>query len=321
MAVGITDIDANLKPQLSIMIISESSIKWLPIRKVSDDVSFETSDAIAIEEPLEIRLEFGPTGDRKTRNISVTMRTPGDDKDLATGFLFTEGIINNNKDILNVDHVFFACAENKENVIQVALKEGVTPQLQSTERNFYTTSSCGVCGKGSINAIKTVSVFSNKNETQFAVSADLLHQLPGILLQHQAVFSNTGGLHASALFSKEGELLLVREDVGRHNALDKLIGSALNNNSLPLSENILLLSGRASFELVQKAAMAGINIIASVGAPSSLAVELAKEFNITLVGFLRNQRFNIYSAEQRILQSTDENSDQGQIFYPDLLAK
>lgn len=283
------------------MIISESSIKWVPIRKVSDDESLETSDAIVIEEPLEIRLEFGPSGERITRNISVTMRTPGHDKELATGFLFTEGLINNKEDIINVDPIFYACAENKENIIKLALKEGLTPQLQSTERNFYTTSSCGVCGKASINAIKTVSVFSNKNQTQFTVKPDLLYQLPGILQRHQAVFSNTGGLHAAALFSKEGELLLVREDVGRHNALDKLIGCALKNNWLPLSENILLLSGRASFELVQKAAMAGITIIASVGAPSSLAVELAEEFNITLVGFLRQERFNIYTLGHRIL--------------------
>ncbi|MFI5159463.1 MAG: formate dehydrogenase accessory sulfurtransferase FdhD, partial [Sphingobacteriales bacterium] len=162
------------------------------------------------------------------------------------------------------------------------------------------TSSCGVCGKGSINAIRTVSAYQDKQDDNF-INAAVLHELPTILSKHQEVFADTGGLHASALFMPNGELMLVREDVGRHNALDKLIGAAINNNWLPLTKNILLLSGRASFELVQKAAMAGITVIAAVGAPSSLAVELANEFNITLIGFLRNERFNIYTAAHRIL--------------------
>ena len=288
--------------------MSESPIKYVPIIKVSQGESTETSDTLVIEEPLEIRLEFGQPGERKVQNVSVTMRTPGHDEELATGFLFTEGIIKNPEDIATVDYCFISCAENKENVIQVGLNEVIMPYLQNTERNFYTTSSCGVCGKGSINAIKTVSIFSQQKDEQFTVKADLLYQLPDILRRHQAVFADTGGLHASALFSKTGELLIVREDVGRHNALDKLIGCALNRNWLPLDENILLLSGRASFELVQKAAMAGIIIIASVGAPSSLAVELAEEFNITLAGFLRNRRFNIYTAAHRILLPIHENT-------------
>jgi FdhD protein len=241
------------------------------------------------------------------QNISVTMRTPGHDAELASGFLFTEGIVREQEEIAEVDHCFIACAENKENVIQVSLKEGVMPHLQNTERNFYTTSSCGVCGKGSINAIRTVSNFTQTTD-DLKIDSELLYQLPDILCQHQAVFADTGGLHASALFNTDGDLLLVREDVGRHNALDKLIGAALGKNWLPLNESILLLSGRASFELVQKAAMAGINIIASVGAPSSLAVQLAEEFNITLAGFLRNQRFNIYTAAHRILIPNYENT-------------
>jgi FdhD protein len=272
----------------------------LPITKISSSGSIETSDSLAIEEPLEIRLEYGPKENRSAQNISVTMRTPGNDAELALGFLFTEGVIQKQEDIDQIEHCFIACAENKENVIQVSLGETAIPHLQNTERNFYTTSSCGVCGKGSINAIRTVGTYIDQEDNN-SVNAAILHQLPEKLSHHQKVFADTGGLHASALFTQKGELLLVREDVGRHNALDKLIGVALNKNWLPLTNNILLLSGRASFELVQKAAMAGITVIAAVGAPSSLAVQLAEEFNITLVGFLRNNRFNIYTAAHRIV--------------------
>jgi FdhD protein len=288
--------------------MASNSIKRIPIIKVSGDTDGETSAALAIEEPLEIGLEYGPANNRKVQNVSVTMRTPGNDAELAAGFLFTEGIVKNIEDIAAIEHCFIACTENKENVIQVKLAEGIVPNLRNTERNFYTTSSCGVCGKGSIAAIRTVSAFTGQKDDHLTISSELLYQLPGILQQHQEVFADTGGLHASALFSANGELLLVREDVGRHNALDKLIGAALNKNSLPLNRHILLLSGRASFELVQKAAMAGINIIASVGAPSSLAVELAQEFGITLAGFLRARRFNIYTAAHRILLPIHETT-------------
>ncbi len=288
--------------------MADTSIKRIPIIKVVDGECLQTADALAIEEPLEIRLDYGTVNDRTVKSISVTMRTPGHDAELAAGFLFTEGIVRNREDIAAVEHCFIACAENKENVIQVSLAGGVMPNLHNAERNFYTTSSCGVCGKGSINAIRTVSAFTNQNNDQISINAEQLYDLPVILKQHQAVFADTGGLHASALFNLKGELQLVREDVGRHNALDKLIGAALNKKQLPLSESILLLSGRASFELVQKAAMAGINIIVAVGAPSSLAVELAAEFNITLAGFLRNKHFNIYTAAHRILLPIHENT-------------
>lgn len=280
--------------------MANNSITNLPITKINGDTSTGTSDALAIEEPLEIRLESGPTEERATQNISVTMRTPGNDAELALGFLFTEGIIQNLSDINGIAHTFTTCAENKENVIQVSLNEHATPNLRNTERNFYTTSSCGVCGKGSIDAIRTVNAYIRQDDTTL-IDANILHQLPQKLSKHQQVFADTGGLHASALFTPSGELLLLREDVGRHNALDKLIGAALNNNWLPLTNYILLLSGRASFELIQKAAMAGITAVAAVGAPSSLAVQLAEEFNITLIGFLRNNRFNIYTAAHRIL--------------------
>jgi len=280
--------------------MDKGSIKRFPITRVKENESREITDALAVEEPLEIRLEYGPADERKTENVSVTMRTPGHDAELAAGFLFTEGIVKNREDIADVDHCFIACAENKENVIRVSLREGVSPDLKNTSRNFYTTSSCGVCGKGSIDAIRTVSAFTSKENSNVTITSELLFQLSDRLRQHQQIFADTGGLHAAALFNTSGELLLVREDVGRHNGLDKLIGAALNKNWLPLDRYILLLSGRASFELVQKAAMAGVRIIAAVGAPSSLAVELAQEFNITLVGFLRDQRFNIYNAGHRI---------------------
>lgn len=299
-----------------------TSITNLPITKVNGDTTVGVSDALAIEEPLEIRLEFGTAERRLVQNISVTMRTPGNDAELALGFLFTEGIIQNFTDIADVAHTFVACAENKENVIQVSLNETAIPNLRNAERNFYTTSSCGVCGKGSIDAIRTVSTYTKQDDINI-IDSNIFHQLPQKLSHSQQVFADTGGLHASALFTPSGELLLVREDVGRHNALDKLIGAVLSgtlNNSknsplergrpgksdgrgvlIPLINYILLLSGRASFELIQKAAMAGITVVAAVGAPSSLAVQLAAEFNITLVGFLRNNRFNIYTMPHRIL--------------------
>ncbi|MEP6611410.1 MAG: formate dehydrogenase accessory sulfurtransferase FdhD [Mucilaginibacter sp.] len=285
-----------------------SSVKRTAIIKVNDADGTETFDALAIEEPLEIRLSYDSNGEEKTQNVSVTMRTPGNDAELAAGFLFTEGVVKNAGEVAGVDYCFIACAENKENVIQVTLREGVVPDLKNTERNFYTTSSCGVCGKGSIDAIRTVGNFV-KQDDDITVDSDLLYRLPEILREQQAVFEETGGLHASALFNLDGELLLLREDVGRHNALDKLIGASLQQGLLPLNNHILLLSGRASFELVQKAVMAGIRIIAAVGAPSSLAVEMAAEFDITLAGFLRDRRFNIYTAARRIVTPIHENSN------------
>jgi FdhD protein len=281
-------------------MIKESSIKSVAIVKVDANMALSIEDTLAIEEPLEIRLSYTEQNVRIIRNISVTMRTPGHDEDLAIGFLFTEGIISDRNMLQAANHCFIACAENKENVIQVDLTETTVPELKNADRNFYTTSSCGVCGKGSINAIKTVSSFQIKKHNGHSVSQELILELPQRLREQQRIFDMTGGLHACALFDAKGKLILLREDVGRHNALDKLIGKALQNNWLPLENTILLLSGRASFELIQKAAMAGISIIAAVGAPSSLAVQLAEEFGITLIGFLREARFNIYTHDYRI---------------------
>jgi FdhD protein len=279
----------------------------VPITKVNQDLRSTVEDTLAIEEPLEIRLSFGPSSDRTTRNISVTMRTPGEDGELATGFLFTEGIITQKSDLASVHHRFIACMENKENVIQVELTEIAVPKLPDADRNFYTTSSCGVCGKGSIAAIRTVSVFNELKDPGARMKQSILVKLPDLLRDRQQIFDATGGLHACALFDLNGNIILVREDVGRHNALDKLIGAALERDLLPLHNNVLLLSGRASFELIQKAAMAGLKIVAAIGAPSSLAVELATEFDITLVGFLRKQRFNIYTAASRISNTDHED--------------
>ena len=265
----------------------------VPIKKVSESGISDTEDILAVEEPLEIRLEYGPAHARIQKSISVTMRTPGNDAGLAIGFLYTEGIIKSITEIRQ-------CSELNENVIKVSLAETVIPDIARLERNFYTSSSCGVCGKSSIESVRTVcNILDSADALRF--TASVIYQLPDLLRKQQAMFESTGGIHACALFNEQGELLLSREDVGRHNALDKLIGAALSQGVVPLDRHLLLLSGRASFELVQKAAMAGIKVVAAVGAPSSLAVEMAADWGITLIGFLRGERFNIYSGEQRIL--------------------
>ena len=252
-------------------------------------------DCLAVEAPLAIYLRQGADGARQTRCVSVTMRTPGSDRHLAPGFLFTEGILGPQPGISSVREEAMG-----ENTVLITLEPEVVPDLRGAERNFYTTSSCGVCGKSSIEAIRTVVPFPAPDDPGPQVSADTLLTLPALLRGQQAVFSSTGGLHASALFTPGGAFVALSEDVGRHNALDKLIGRALTEGLLPLGGHILLLSGRASFELIQKAAMAGIRVVAAIGAPSSLAVELAAAEGITLVGFLRGERFNIYTHGRRI---------------------
>jgi len=269
------------------------SVKPVVVRKVNAHSNAPFSDVLSVEEPLEIRIGYGNGTGRTQKSISVTMRTPGNDLELALGFLFTEGIITSYKDIKNVRHAG-KCSLRKKNVVQVDFVEDVVPRIHQSERNFYTTSSCGVCGKSSIQSIKTVSPFHQQEKPRLELHKDILCQLREKLRTAQNGFTATGGIHASGLFTMSGELASLREDVGRHNALDKLIGDALTNNALPLHRHILLLSGRASFELIQKAAMAGISIIIAIGAPSSLAVELAEELDITLIGFLKEDSFNIY---------------------------
>lgn len=287
------------------------SAETVPIRivKVEADAACQAEDTLAVEEPLEIRLGFGPPAARQHQTISLTMRTPGSDPELAAGFLLTEGIVRRREEL---DRVFscgpFVPPGNHQNVVRVDLQPEVSVDLGRLQRHFYTTSSCGVCGKSSLEAL-AVAVDQPALSFDFAVGAEVLVTLPERLRTAQAVFGRTGGLHAAALFDQEGQLLGVREDVGRHNALDKLIGSQLLADRLPLGQRILLLSGRASFELLQKAFVAGVPLVAAVGAPSSLAVELAERFGITLVGWLRGGRFSIYSHPERIrLPATEERA-------------
>ena len=269
-------------------------IEHINIRKINAGEAIELSDQVVVEEPLEIQLEYSSSTGRMLKNIAVTMRTPGNDEELAAGFLFTEGVISDAKAIKQIKR-----SAVDENMMLVTLQENVVPMLANAAWNFYSTSSCGICGKASIDAIRTSSPFSSAKE-DIAINSSLLYRLQESIKDQQLIFEHTGGIHACALFDLEGKLISIKEDVGRHNALDKLVGAALLEDKLPLQQHILFLSGRAGFELVQKAVMAGIRIIAAVGAPSSLAVELAKEAGTTLIGFLRDGRFNLYSGEQRI---------------------
>ncbi|WP_404434063.1 formate dehydrogenase accessory sulfurtransferase FdhD [Microbacterium lacus] len=256
-------------------------------------------DVLAVEEPLEIRVGAAP--------LAVTMRTPGNDVELALGFLVSEGVITHGDHFRSAIHCGgpgTGGADNTYNVLDLTLEDGVVLPAPELTRNFYTTSSCGICGKASIEAVETVSTFAVSMDAA-AVTATALAGFPAALRSGQAVFEKTGGLHAAALFdSATGELLVLREDVGRHNAVDKVVGWALLNDRLPLRGTVLQVSGRASFELVQKAVMAGIPILAAVSAPSSLAAELAEASGLTLVGFLRGDSMNVYSRPDRVLSAS-----------------
>jgi FdhD protein len=269
------------------------------VLKVSGETTADAADLLAVEEPLEIRLGFGPAADRQQRSLSVTMRTPGHDEDLALGFLLTEGIVGDSSAVLSLKHCTDGGRQAAENVIRIELHPRVEVPWERLERHFYVSSSCGVCGKASLEAVEAAGC-PLLPAPRPLLSAETLTNLPDRLRQHQPVFGHTGGLHAAALFDTSGRLLLLREDVGRHNALDKLIGAAALRGWLPLHNRVLLVSGRVSFELVQKALMAGIPLLAAVGAPSSLAVELASHFGQTLVGFLRDGRFNVYAGAGRL---------------------
>ncbi|WP_030454872.1 formate dehydrogenase accessory sulfurtransferase FdhD [Herbidospora cretacea] len=254
-------------------------------------------DVLAAEEPLEIRLNGKP--------LTITMRTPGDDFDLAAGFLVSEGVIGKASDIEAIRYCAGALenGQNTYNVLDVRLTTGVTPPATSLERNFYTTSSCGVCGKASLDAVRTVARWDVAPD-DVTFTEEVIAELPERLRTAQKVFDRTGGLHAAGLFTPTGRALAVREDVGRHNAVDKLVGWALRDDLLPLRQTALMVSGRASFELVQKAVMAGVPVLAAVSAPSSLAVELAAESGLTLLGFVRGRSMNVYSGEERISASS-----------------
>ncbi|WUH89942.1 formate dehydrogenase accessory sulfurtransferase FdhD [Streptomyces sp. NBC_00433] len=257
------------------------------------------ADTLVAEEPLEIRLNGRP--------LAITMRTPGDDFALATGFLVSEGVLAAADEVANVVYCAGATADgaNTYNVVDVTLARGVPVPDISLERNVYTSSSCGLCGKASLDAVRTATRLPIAGTGLPRLTPGLLAALPERLREGQAVFERTGGLHAAALFTAGGELLDLKEDVGRHNAVDKLVGRALREGLLPLADRVLMVSGRASFELVQKAVMAGIPVLAAVSAPSSLAVDLARESGLTLVGFLRGDSMNVYAGEDRIALASD----------------
>lgn len=271
-----------------------------------------TEETLAVEEPLEIQLGYETEQGRAVKSISVTMRTPGNDFELAAGFLMTEGVVGDVNDIEHIAYNAFSTdapveaavakgtlpSHTRRNIVRVDLAKDVRVSLANLERNFYTTSSCGICGKASLLALQSVCPPHRINT--FSTSAEALYALPARLREAQSAFELTGGLHGAGLFRANGELIALREDVGRHNAVDKLLGAEFLGDRTPLRESLLLLSGRASFELMQKALMGGIPMVASVGAPSSLAVQVAKEFDITLVGFLRDNHFNVYHGSEHI---------------------
>lgn len=274
-----------------------SLVAPVTIHKIAGESLSEAPDLLAVEEPLEIRLGFGPATDRQQRPVSVTMRTPGHDEELAMGFLFTEGIIQQPSDIVSCRH----CVQDSQkegNVLRVELHPDVVVDWSRLERNTFTSSSCGLCGKATIDAVMAVS--PGTITADFSVEPAILHALPERVRQTQRAFAYTGGIHAAALFDADGKLLIVREDIGRHNALDKLIGAAFWQNWLPLSQFGVFLSGRIGVELVQKSWLAGVPVLAAVGAPSSLAVQMAKEARMTLAGFVRDSRFNLYSEPERV---------------------
>ncbi|OZD61364.1 sulfurtransferase FdhD [Rhodococcus sp. 05-340-1] len=267
-----------------------------PVVRLRGEHRVERPDTLVVEEPLELRVNGAA--------LAVTMRTPGHDVELVHGFLLTEGVIASGADIAAARYCDGVDDEgaNTYNVLDVTLAEGVAPPETGVERNFYTTSSCGVCGKGSLDAIRLRTQHSPVADSVVVTSATL-SGLPDTLRAAQKVFDTTGGLHAAALFTADGEMLVLREDVGRHNAVDKVVGWAVTNDRIPLQGTVLMVSGRASFELAQKAVMSGIPILAAVSAPSSLAVDLATESGLTVVGFLRGRSMNIYSHADRVLVS------------------
>ena len=266
------------------------------VKKITSSQAEVVDDVVVVEEPLEIQLSFVNGGRRVIRSVSVTMRTPGNDNELAVGFLYTEGILKNPEDVEEV-------SELENNKICVVLRDAIKVDFNQLSRHFYTSSSCGVCGKTSLEALKM------GNAQPFIGATPILEQgfickMPTLLRKHQQTFARTGGLHAAALFNTSGKIQLSNEDVGRHNAVDKVAGSILLDSSLDPAESILMVSGRTSYEILQKSIRAGIPFVAAVGAPSSLAVELANVFNVTLLGFLSEERFNVYSAPERVLAIT-----------------
>ena len=278
----------------------QSPIRKVQILKYQDGQFNQRTDHLATEEPLEIQLSFGASEQRTQRSLAITMRTPGQDFDLVYGFLFTEGIIHRRNDVIQMRYPGNQLdPEAQENIVLVELHPHTNFDFERLNRHFYTSSSCGICGKTSLEMVQPHAHFL-LDPLNPQVTPPILLRLPQLLLPQQSLFGRTGGIHAAGLFSAAGDLLLLREDVGRHNAVDKVLGAALQKHDFPLRTEILLVSGRAGFELVQKAIMAGLSVMAAVGAPSSLATELAEEHNLTLIGFLRDGSFNVYTGKERI---------------------
>ena len=272
------------------------SLDLTQVSEWDDGKILRKEDYLAAEEPLEIRVGDDP--------LSVTMRTPGSDLELAAGFLLTEGLITRREQIVSLDHVVQDGEANRGNVVRAVLAPESAPDFEKMRRHFFAASSCGICGKASIDAVRAHAL--EPPNPEFRLDPEVLVRLPDELRASQAVFGRTGGLHAAGLFDAKGKLLVLREDIGRHNAVDKVIGWALLENRVPLSDAVLMVSGRGGFEIVQKAIVAGLPIVASVSAPSSLAVQLARELGLTLIGFLRGRRFVIYAGEERITGASDK---------------
>ena len=263
----------------------------------------QIDDLISIEEPLEISLKFNQNDNWITQNLSITMRTPGNDKDLVRGFLFNEQIVENIKDIDSIESYGDKVGQyNIQNKILATLNNSKNVNISKIKRDFLTNSSCGVCGKSSLDALEIIK--KNKtNSTEPQISKEVILQSPNILKDNQSEFSKTGGIHASGLFNINGELVSLREDVGRHNALDKLVGSVLNKDQLDPKTQFITCSGRLNFELVQKVLMTNIGIMIGVGAPTSLAIDLANKFDMTLIGFVKRESFNIYTNNKKVIVS------------------
>jgi len=276
-----------------------AATKKVDVTRVAGDKREAATDVLAGEEPMEIRLTIPQEDGLFTRSLSVTMRTPGDDFELAAGFLFTEGIVSGAKDIERIEYTSEGKQDQEGNVVTVALRPGVQLDVKRLLRNFYVTSSCGVCGKTSLDAVRVV-VPHRLPRGAPKISPKIVRKLPERLRETQSLFAQTGGLHAAGLFTPNGKLISLREDVGRHNAVDKVVGDQLLKRKVPLSGAVLQVSGRGGFEIVQKAVVAGIPILSAVGAPSSLAVDLAREFDMTLLGFVREGRFTVYSDAGRL---------------------
>jgi len=280
------------------------------VRKVRPGRVFDEDDILTSEEPMEIRLVIPSAEGVRPMSLSVTMRTPGNDFELAAGFLLTEGIIQGRKDIEQIAYCVDPDVEQEFNIVSVSLRPGTSFDPALVERHFYTTSSCGVCGKATIEAVRVRHIPKIPTDSP-RVSHRVIGRLGNELRESQHIFARTGSLHAAGLFDAEGMLLSVREDVGRHNAVDKVIGQQLLANRLPLSATVLMVSGRASFEILQKAAVAGVPFVVAVGAPSNLAVDVAKEFGMTLVGFAHGDSFNIYAGGHRLIDLPEREADGG----------